>query len=129
VALVAVMPPDHLLAARPALVIADFRDQPLVGFDPDWSPMGAVIRRAFRAEGLTYQLACQVLYSSTVCHMISACGGIGIIDAMTADSLLTTGLVTRPIERVPSLPLRAFFRRDTPLRAAAQQLLRALGEG
>lgn len=128
VALVAVMLPDHPLAARASLVVGDFRDQPLVGFDPDWSPMGAVIRRVFRAEGLPYRLACQVPYSSTVCHMITACGGIGIIDAMTAESLLTTGLVTRPIEHVPTLPLRAFYRRDTPLRARAQQLLRALAE-
>jgi len=126
VALMAVFAPDNPLGRKAELSLSDIAAHPLVGFDPDWSPMGAVIRKAFQSQGLSYRLACQVPYSSTVCHMVAACGGVGIIDAMTADSPLTTSLAVRPLLHVPLLALRAFHRRDTPLRASAQKILMAL---
>ncbi|MDD7972035.1 LysR substrate-binding domain-containing protein [Roseinatronobacter sp. HJB301] len=98
----------------------------LVSFDPDWSPMGAAIRRAFVANGLEYRLDCQVPFSSTVCHMVSACGGIGIIYALTAQSTLTLNLSVRSIQSVPPLPLCVFHRRDKPLTARTQEVLLAL---
>ncbi|MDD7973671.1 LysR family transcriptional regulator [Roseinatronobacter alkalisoli] len=126
IALVAVMQADHPLARKSELIIPDFRGQPLVSFDPDWSPMGAAIRRAFVTNGLEHRLACQVPFSSTVCHMVSACGGIGIIDAITAQSAATDNLAVRPIQSLPPLPLCAFHRRDKPLTARTQEVLLAL---
>ncbi len=126
VALYAVMRADHPLGRRASLELADLRDEPLVCYDPDWSPMGGAIRRAFRAHGLDYRLACQVPFCSTVCHMVAACGGVGVIDRLTVDSLHNPGLVTRVLHQIPPIPLIVFHRRDEPLRMRAQELLTAL---
>lgn len=128
VPLMAVFVPGSPLRHKAELSLQDIAAHPLIGFDPDWSPMGAVIHKAFLSQGLSYRLACQVPYSSTVCHMVAACGGVGIIDAMTAASPLTTALSVRPVPQVPPLALRAFHRRDIPLRARAQEVLLALHE-
>jgi DNA-binding transcriptional LysR family regulator len=126
VALMAVFRPDSPLARGAELSLTEIAGQPLVGFDPDWSPMGAVIRKAFLGQGLPYRPACQVPYSSTVCHMVAACGGVGIVDAMTASTPLTASLLVRPIQQAPTLALRAFSRRETALRARAQEVLMVL---
>lgn len=126
VALMAVFRPDSPLARGAELSLTEIAGQPLVGFDPDWSPMGAVIRKAFLGQGLPYRPACQVPYSSTVCHMVAACGGVGIVDAMTANTPLTASLLVRPIQQAPALALRAFSRRETALRARAQEVLMVL---
>jgi DNA-binding transcriptional LysR family regulator len=126
VALMAVFRPDSPLARGAELSLTEIAGQPLVGFDPDWSPMGAVIRKAFLGQGLPYRPACQVPYSSTVCHMVAACGGVGIVDAMTASTPLTASLLVRPIQQAPTLALRAFSRRETALRARAQEILMVL---
>jgi DNA-binding transcriptional LysR family regulator len=126
VALMAVCGMNSPISQASELSLEEIAAHPLVGYDPDWSPMGAVIRNAFLSRGLRYKLACQVPYSSTVCHMVAACGGVGIIDAMTARSSLTNRLVVLPVPQLPPLSLHAFHRRDTPLRARAQDLLLAL---
>ena len=127
IALYAVMRSDHPLARRAGLELADLRDETLVCYDPDWSPMGGAIRRAFRAHGLEYRLSCQVPFCSTVCHLVAACGGVGVIDRLTVDALTDPRLITRPLPQIPAIPLIGFHRRGEPLRARAQDLLSALG--
>jgi hypothetical protein len=58
--------------------------------------------------------------------MVAACGGVGIVDAMTASTPLTASLLVRPIQQAPTLALRAFSRRETALRARAQEVLMVL---
>ena len=127
VPLYAVMRADHPLGRRSAPDLAELRGEPLVCYDPDWSPMGGAIRRAFRAHGLDYRLACQVPFCSTVCHMVAACGGVGVIDQLTVDALTDPRLIARPLRQIPPIPLIAFHRRGEPLRVHAQDLLTALG--
>ena len=127
VALYAVMRADHRLAERAEVELGDLRNEPLVCYDPDWSPMGGVIRRAFRAHGLDYRLACQVPFCSTVCHLVAACGGVGVIDALTVNTLTDRRLITRLLPQIPQIPLIAFHRRAEPLRMRAQELLTGLG--
>jgi DNA-binding transcriptional LysR family regulator len=128
VPLVAVMKAEDALAGRPTLDLATIARRPLVGYDPDWSPMGAAIRDAFRRAGLAPDLAAEAPFCATVCQLVAACGGIGIIDAMTAGRL-DPRLVARPIVAAPAVPLVAFHRRDPPLRAAALALWEALARG
>ncbi len=127
VPLYAVLRSDHPLVQKDPLELADLRDEPLVCYDPDWSPMGGAIRRAFRAQGLDYRLACQVPFCSTVCHMVAACGGVGVIDELTVRTLTDPRLITRPLAQIPPIPLIAFHRRGEPLRMRAMELLAALG--
>ncbi len=126
VALLAVMQCNHPLSAVTSVSLDDLAREALVGYDPSWSPMGSAIQRAFSSHGLKLSLSCEVPHCSTVCRLVAACGGVGIIDAMTADALPSLGLVTRSIEDAPQMRVIAFHRRDVPLRAAIMDLVRHL---
>ncbi|MFN7010195.1 MAG: LysR family transcriptional regulator [Allorhizobium sp.] len=126
VALGAVMRRDHVLASKDRLSITDIATEPLVSYDPAWSPMGAVIQQAFRAKGLQYNLSCEAPFCSTVCHLVEACGGVGVIDALTAGRLNSPALVWKPLGNVPTVPLIVFHRRKEPLRSAVLSLLTLL---
>ena len=126
VALGAVMRRDHALASKDRLSVTDIAAEPLVSYDPAWSPMGAVIQQAFRAKGLKYNLSCEAPFCSTVCHLVEACGGVGVIDALTAGRLNSPALVWKPLGNVPTVPLIVFHRRKEPLRSAVLSLLTLL---
>jgi DNA-binding transcriptional LysR family regulator len=117
---------DSSLAARRSLCLADLSGLSLVCYNPGFSPMGAAIRDAYEARGLSYDPSCIVPFSSTVCHLVEACGGVGIIDGLTVSRLLSPGLATCPLPDIPSIALMAFYRRNEPLRAAVHDLLEAL---
>ncbi|WP_102961468.1 LysR family transcriptional regulator [Mangrovicella endophytica] len=114
------------LEGRQSLCLADVAGLPMVGYNPGSSPMGAVIRDAFEGQGLLYDPSCIVPFSSTVCSLVESCGGVGIIDELTASRLRSPALVTRPIGDCPTLGLMVFYRRNEPLRAAVHDLLEAL---
>ncbi|WP_245941497.1 LysR family transcriptional regulator [Cereibacter changlensis] len=127
--LVAVLPEQHALAALPELTCASIAPHPLVCYNKDWSPMGFTIHEAFLAQGLSYDPACVVPFCSNVCSMVRACGGIGIVDAMTAHDYGMQGLVWRPIRDMPNVSIIAFHRRNEPMRAPVQDLLTAFLAG
>jgi len=122
----AVLQSDHPRASLDSLSITDIASEKLVSYDPGWSPMGAVIQQAFRAHKLKYELSCEAPFCSTVCHLVEACGGVGVIDALTASRLSGRSLVWKPLRNVPTVPLIVFYRRKEPLRSAVLMLLQAL---
>ena len=124
--LVAVLRTDHPLAQSERLTCLAVSAHPLVCYNADWSPMGGTIRAAFAAQGLSYDPACTVPFCANVCSMVRACGGIGIVDAMTARDYAMQGLVSRPIDDIPDVSIIAFHRRNEPLRAPVQDFLMAL---
>ncbi|KFI25761.1 LysR family transcriptional regulator [Paenirhodobacter enshiensis] len=121
--LVAVLGQGHPLARERELFCAMIAAHPLVCYNADWSPMGATIRAAFEAQGLSYDPACVVPFCANVCDMVRACGGVGIVDAMTAREYAMQGVVSRPIVDMPPIAILAFHRRNEPLSAPAQDLL------
>ncbi len=121
--LVAVLRDDHLLAQQHELFCAMISRYPLVCYNADWSPMGATIRAAFEAQGLIYDPACIVPFCANVCDMVRACGGVGIVDAMTASEYAMQGLVARRIVDMPAVAILAFHRRNEPLSAPVQDFL------
>lgn len=124
--LVAVLRKDHPLAQMKELTCAAVSTHPLVCYNADWSPMGGTIRAAFTAQGLSYDPACVVPFCANVCSMVRACGGVGIVDAMTVRDYVMQGLISRPITDIPNVSIIAFHRRNEPLRAPVQDLLTAL---
>lgn len=121
--LVAVLRDDHPLAQRSELFCASMQKYPLVCYNADWSPMGATIRAAFEAQGLSYDPACIVPYCANVCDMVRACGGVGIVDAMTAQEYAMQGLTARRIIDMPPVTILAFHRRNEPLSAPVRDFL------
>ncbi|WP_321503955.1 LysR family transcriptional regulator [Breoghania sp.] len=130
-ALVAVMREGHELAARKRLSCSDIASHPLVCYDADWSPMGSSIRDAFQGGGLTYEPSCTVPFCANVCALVLSCGGIGIVDEMTARGYERAGIIWRPVHDIPDISIIAFHRRNEPLRSVTQDLLNrilAVGE-
>ncbi|WP_295809778.1 LysR family transcriptional regulator [uncultured Nitratireductor sp.] len=123
--LYAVMKVGDPLARKKRLQVGDIARRALVCYDPEWSPMGAVIRRVFEAHGFSYDPHCVVPFCSTVCDLIDACGGVGIVDAFTIEDLPET-LTVRPVADVPAISLVLFYRRNEPIRADVQALLERL---
>jgi DNA-binding transcriptional LysR family regulator len=124
--LVAIMQKEHPLAELKVLSCAAISKHPLVCYNADWSPMGETIRNAFVAQGLAYDPVCTVPFCANVCSMVRTCGGVGIVDAMTAIDYCMHGLVARPISHMPQVSIIAFHRRNEPLRAPVQSFLGAL---
>lgn len=124
--LVAVLRQNDPLAQEARLACAVIAAHPLVCYNADWSPMGSSIRRAFAAQGLRYDPACTVPFCANVCSMVRICGGVGIVDAMTARDYVMKGLVSRPIRDMPDVSIVAFHRRHEPMRAPVQDLLTSL---
>lgn len=121
--LVAIMKREHELSRQASLSCAEIADHPLVCYDPDWSPMGALIRSTFEKQGITYDPHCLVPFCSNVCGLVRTCGGIGIVDAMTARDYDTKSLCVRPISDLDDAAIIVFHRRHEPLRAQVQDLL------
>jgi DNA-binding transcriptional LysR family regulator len=124
--LVAVLRSDHPLASFETLTCATVAAHQLVCYNPDWSPMGSMIRAAFAAQRLSYDPACMVPFCANVCSMVRICGGVGIVDAMTARDHAMQGLIARSITDMPDVSIIAFHRRNEPLRAPVQDVLTAL---
>lgn len=124
--LVAILQQSDPLARRSHLTCGDIAARPLVCYNADWSPMGDTIRKAFQAQGLVYDPVCIVPFCSNVCSLVRACGGVGIVDSMTARDYSMRDLAHRPIADVPRVDIIAFYRRNEPIRAPVQGLLKAL---
>lgn len=124
--LVAVMRDEHPLAQAKELSCQTIARHPLVCYNPDWSPMGATIRDTFEAQGVAYNPACMVPFCANVCDMVRACGGIGIVDAMTVRDHAMKELTAVRIEDMPEISIIAFHRRNEPMRAPVQDFLTTL---
>ena len=128
VALVAVVRADSPLAMQDKVTLARLADEKLICYDPNWSPMGAAIERAYRAQGLPFELACDVPFCSTVGPLVEACGGVGIVDEFTGALHRHAQLKMLEITDIAPIALVAFHRRNEPMRAVAHDLLTALIE-
>lgn len=124
--LIAVVRADSPLAAQHSITLAEMAAEKLVCYDPNWSPMGAAIQQAYRAQSLPFELSCDVPFCSTVCPLVESCGGVGIVDEFTGARHKNAHLRTLVITDMPPIALVAFHRRNEPMRAVAHDLLAAL---
>ncbi len=126
VALVAVVRTDNPLAKKDDVTLAELAAEKLICYDPNWSPMGAAIQRAYRTRGVSFELACDVPFCSTVCPLVESCGGVGIVDEFTGTRHQNAHLKLLSITDMAPIALVAFHRRNEPMRAVAHDLLKVL---
>ncbi|WOI30771.1 LysR family transcriptional regulator [Sulfitobacter dubius] len=126
--LVAVMQADHPLAKARELVLEEIAKHPLVCYDPDWSPMGAHIRSAFRDCNVDYEPVCTTPFCADVCSLVRDCGGVGIVDEMTARRAADQNLRWLPIRDITEISIVAFYRRNESFSAGVYDLLSAILE-
>ena len=114
--MVCVMRPEHPLAARASVRIADLAGLPLVSHSLDM-PEGALIAEAFRCAGIEPRSQTQVRSGQSACWFVRSGAGVALVGAVTIAGDTFPELISRPIE--PCLSLDIVILRN-PLRALSK---------
>lgn len=98
---VAVLPPDHALAARDRLDAPDFAGQPFISLADD-DPYRAPIDAWFAEAGVTRQLRITTHNAVTACALVTHGLGLAIVNPFTALACRSERLTWRPlVRRIP----------------------------
>lgn len=122
VALTALVPVGHPLAARAAVTAQELMAYPLIGFDPN-DPYGRHIARLFLDQGLAPDLAFQVRYAHSVIALVAQGLGVAVIDRLSVAAPNLTGLARVPVEPPCRFMTYVATLRDAPLSAYAESML------
>jgi len=98
---VVALPPDHRLAARARLKLADLRDEDFVFLRLDSSPFAARLYDACVQAGFAPRITQQVVEIPAVLNLVAAGLGVAIVPASLA-RLRTPPVQTRTLSRTPS---------------------------
>lgn len=123
---VCVLPPGHALAAKALLQPQDFAGQPFISLAPS-DPYRQQIDAAFAQAGVQRQMRLETPSAASVCALVQAGVGLGLVNPLTAQAWQAQGLIIRPF----SVPI-AFevgvvlpqWRAEHPLRADFLRVLR-----
>lgn len=100
------MPPGHPLSARDVIAPADLDRLPFVALAPEDTTRHEA-EAIFFDHGVAPQIVVETAYSSTICALVLAGVGCGIVDPVTATGYVERGLVLRPME--PSVGFRTLM--------------------
>ena len=95
-------PLERLDIIRPA----DLAGHPFIALSPEDTTRQRA-EAALDAEGVTLSIILETPYSTTICAMVAAGLGIGLVDPLTATPFEGHGLVLRPFE--PKLDFRTLL--------------------
>lgn len=95
--LVAAIPGDHPLAALPVIRPADLDGQPFIALAPEDTSRHK-LERLFEQRGVRPRIVLETPYSTTVCAMVQAGIGIGIVHPLTAEPYEGRNLIVRAFE-------------------------------
>ncbi|NDY91855.1 LysR family transcriptional regulator [Ideonella livida] len=118
-----VCPPDHRLAGREAVGLADLAGEALVGFAAD-TPQGqllAALAPTAAAGGPVPAL--EVRSGQVACALVASGAGVAVVDRFTAQAQPPGVLVWRPLRESPRHPVFALRHVAQPPSAPAQALL------
>ncbi|MGK7654375.1 LysR substrate-binding domain-containing protein [Roseovarius sp. B08] len=91
------MPEGHPLEAQSVIRPADLVNQPFIALSPEDTTRQQA-ERALAAEGVKLSIVLETPYATTICAMVAAGLGVGLVDPLTADLFQGRGLVLRPFE-------------------------------
>ncbi len=98
---VCVIPATHPLAAREWITPADLQGEAFLALSRR-AALQHQIERVFTAEGVNVDTRFHTTMSATVCQLVQAGRGVGIVDPLTAHSLEGGNLAVRPFR--PAIP-------------------------
>lgn len=110
VAALAAVPAAHALAEKPALIPADFSDDPFISIARA-TQLRTRIDSFFLSQGVHRQLGPETPLSLIACSLVAAGGGLAIVDPFTAAAVRDPAICFRPLE--PRIEVR--FSLVTPL--------------
>lgn len=115
------VPNGHLLAGRNSIVCEDLSDVPVILAHRELGPTGHDrIKEAFRAAGITPQVAAFALRRTTMLYLVAAGQGVTFLPGSLA-MISTPGVIMRPFE-AETMTIAAAYRADPP--GPAMQFLR-----
>lgn len=103
--LVAILPAEHRLAAKPVISVHDLIRERLIGVDPS-DPYGAQLAQPFLDAGLTPRHDMRGRFAQTVVSLVRHGLGVAVIDAFSVAEVYMPGLERRPLAEKATL--RAF---------------------
>ena len=107
--LVCVVPADHRLAARKAVVAArDLADETLIGFESH-TPHGRIVDDFFAQGGVTPVFRSSVRFAESACALAEQGNGIALVDEFTVSGNVFPSLVALPVRY--RKPFRIHFHR------------------
>ncbi|MBY5529350.1 LysR substrate-binding domain-containing protein [Rhizobium leguminosarum] len=116
------IPKGHELEDRDVIRPADLAGHAFIALAPEDTTRREA-ERAFEEAGVTVRTVIETPYSTTICSMVAAGIGVGLVNPLTAEPYLGQGLILRPFEpalhfrtllimppnRLPSLALEEFI--------------------
>lgn len=92
---VCVLPPDHPLGARPVVPVELLSPEPLLSLG-EMDDLTIEVENALRAQGVPAEFAIQTSSSITICALVAAGNGVGIVNPYVA-SAYAGQLLIRPL--------------------------------
>ena len=125
--MVLVCSPDHPLAAKEKVSLADLQNVDMVGFDSELE-IRADIDRAFTAAGVEPHVAMEFDNTETIKRAVEINAGVSLLPEPTVDREITFGtLVARPLTGTElKRPIGLIQRRGKELGQTAQRFMRLL---
>jgi DNA-binding transcriptional LysR family regulator len=120
--LVCIVSPRHPLAKVRTVSTKDLAAYPLIGIDPK-DPYGSIITRLFEEYGVTYDIAVNVRFGTTVCALVKNDVGVAIIDAFTVADTLPSELCVIPLKEQTGFQVYVARRDDYSLSTVAKEFL------
>ena len=102
----AAIPEGHPLEARDVIRPSDLAGQPFIALAPEDTTRRDA-ERVFAEAGVSVTVLLETPYSTTICAMVAAGVGIGLVNPLTAEPYIGHGLTLRPFE--PSLQFRTLL--------------------
>lgn len=122
---VAVAVPDgHPLQARETLRPQDLADYPFIALAPEDTTRSEA-EVAFQQAGVKVRIVMETPYSTTICAMVAAGIGIGLVDPLTAEPYIGRGLTLKTFE--PALHFRTLLI-TPPNRMASRHIEEFIGD-
>lgn len=112
------VPAGHPLEALDTVRPEDLADHPFIALAPE-DTTRAEAEAVFESAGVKIRTVMETPYSTTICAMVAAGIGVGLVDPLTAEPYIGRGLTLKPFE--PSLHFRTLL--ITPPNRMASRLL------
>jgi len=100
------VPSGHKLEALETVRPVDLEDQAFIALAPEDTTRREA-EAAFRASGVAPRIVMETPYSTTICAMVAAGIGVGLVNPLTAEPYIGRGLTLKPFE--PKLHFRTLL--------------------
>ena len=122
---IVVLPRNHLLAKRASIPAKLLAKHPLIALNPEDAARNR-LQRLFEQEGERLTVAIETPYAASVCALVRAGLGVGVVNPLTALDYAGPTLALRPLEQAADFTSLLVLPPGKPLSAVARQLISAM---